>query len=120
MSSERIASMTIHFKYGANSSLQLELPAGALVANCSGPETAESDVASATKAAWEAPLDFPPLRQAIVPGDHVVVALGPGVAQGAEIVAAVIPLLCEAGVESGDITVLRSIADADAGGPDPR
>jgi len=112
--------MTIHFKYGAGSSLQLELPAGALVANCCGPETAESNVLVATKAAWEAPLDFPPLRQAIVPGDHVVLALGPSVAQGAEVVAAVVPLLCEAGVECGDITVLRSMADADAGGLDPR
>src|SRR5262245_23522480 len=110
--------MTIHFKYGGSSSLQLELSAAALDASCSGPETAESNVAAATKMAWEAPLDFPPLRQAVVPGDHVVLALGPGVAQGADVVAAVVPLLCEAGVECGYITVLRSMADADAGGPD--
>jgi hypothetical protein len=112
--------MTIHFKYGTSSSLQLELPAGVLVANCSGPETAESNVAAATKAAWEAPLDFPPLRQAIVPGDHIVLALGPGIAQGAEVIAAVVPLLRDAGVECGDITILRTAADAEAGGPDPR
>jgi len=112
--------MTIHFKYGANSGFQLELPAEAVVANFSGPEMAESNVSAATKAAWGAPLDFPPLRQAIVPGDRVALALGPGVAQAAEVVAAVVPLLCEAGVECGDITVLRTMADADAGGPDPR
>jgi lactate racemase len=112
--------MTIDFKFGAMGRLQLELPDGALVASLNGPNAVESNVTAATKAAWEAPLEFPPLRQAIVPGDHVVVALGPGVAQGAEVVAAVVPLLCEAGVECGDITVLRTAADADAGGPDPR
>src|SRR5262245_46455636 len=105
--------MTIHFKYGAMGCLQLELAAGAVAASLSGPDAVESNVAAATKAACEAPLDFPPLRQAIVPGDRVVLALGPGVAQGAEVVAAVVPLLCEAGVECGDITVLRSMADAD-------
>jgi len=110
--------MTIHFKYGADRSFQLELPAGVLVANCSGPDVAERDVAAATRAAWEAPLDFPPLRQAIVPGDRVVLALGPSVAQAAELVAVIVPLLCEAAVEPGDITVLRTIDEAET--PDPR
>jgi hypothetical protein len=112
--------MTIDFKYGVDRSFQLELPTGALIASCCGPDAVESDVAAATKAAWEAPLDFPPLPQAIVPGDRVVLALGPGVAQAAEVVAAIVPVLCEAAVEPGDITVLRTVDDAEAGEPDPR
>jgi hypothetical protein len=112
--------MTIHLKYGARGDLQLELPNGAIVANCTGPDASERDVSTATKAACEAPLDFPPLKQAIVPGDRVVLALGPGVVQAPDLIAALVPLLCEAGVECGDITVLRSMADADAGGPDLR
>ena len=75
---------------------------------------------AATKQALEVPLDFPPLRQAIVPGDHVVLALGPGVPQAAEIVAAVVPTLLDSGVAAEDIAVLCSPEDVDIGQDDPR
>jgi len=114
------ASMSPCFRYGTNATLQLELPLGVLIANCAGPNEPECDVATATKAAWEAPLDFPPLRQATVPGDRVVLALGPSVAQAADVVAAIVAGLCDAGVASADITVLRTLADVEAGQADPR
>jgi len=112
--------MMIDFKYGADASLRLELPVGVLVADCSGPAATEINVARATRSACDAPLDFPALKQAIVPGDRVVLALGPGVSQAPEVVAAIVVLLCDAGVASSDITVLRTLSDADAGAADPR
>src|SRR5215471_13248808 len=106
--------MMTTFNYGSDASLQLDLAAGALVADFTGPRELEADVAAATKAAWEAPLGFPPLRRAIVPDDRVVLALGPSVPQAPEVVAAVVAVLCEAGVIAGDILVLRSAADVEA------
>ena len=82
--------MIISLRYGTNAALQLEMPPSVLIANFTGPNKSERDVAAATKAAWEAPLNFPPLRQAIVPGDRVVLALGPAVAQAAEVIAAIV------------------------------
>lgn len=71
-------------------------------------------------AALQAPLDFPSLRQAAIPGDCVVIALAPGVPEAPQVVAAVIAELAEAGVAEDDIIVLHSSSDTDAGAADPR
>src|SRR5262245_46865422 len=100
--------------YGAAARVRLDLLEGAVVADCAAPARVEEDVASAAGSALESPLDFPPLRKATVPGDHVVLALGPGVPQAAELVAAVVPELIRGGVAVDDITVLWTRADADS------
>jgi nickel-dependent lactate racemase len=71
-------------------------------------------------AAVEAPIDFPPIKQAVVPGDKVVLALAAGVPQGADVVAAIVPAIVEGGVAWEDITVLHTQGDVDAGLVDPR
>jgi nickel-dependent lactate racemase len=65
------------------------------------------------------PLEFPPLVQAAVPGDKVVLALDRGVPQAATIVARTIATLLSAGVTPQSITLVRAIADADSGAPHP-
>lgn len=63
--------------------------------------------------ALEAPIDFPPLRQAVVPGDRVVLAVGAGIPGVTEVLEAVCETLNRAGVEADTITVLtRSVEDA--------
>ena len=59
------------------------------------------------------PLEFPPLAQAAVPGDKVVLALDRGVPQAATIVARTIAALLSAGVTPQSITLVRAVADAD-------
>ncbi len=56
----------------------------------------------------EHPRDFPPLRQAIVPGDRVVIALGDDVPKAPVILSALWRVLEPAGVEIEGLTVLTS------------
>ena len=112
--------MQASLKYGASASLEIDLPEIALVANWTGPSSnGESAIAAATSAV-QTPLDFPQLKQATVPGDHVVLALEPGVPQAAAVVAAIIPALLSGGVVAEDITIVRTDADIDAEQIDPR
>lgn len=113
--------MPIELRYGVDSSLFLDLPDGALVAACDAPRgTPIVDTASAVADALDAPLDYPPLSKAVVPGDKVVLALDPGLPQAATIVAAVVKYLLENNIAAGDVTVLRTQADIDLGAEDPR
>jgi nickel-dependent lactate racemase len=79
-----------------------------------------ADVQAATAEALETPIDFPPLRMAVVPGDKVVLALEPGVAQAPAIVAAVVAAVMQGGAAGEDITILQSQDDSRADMIDPR
>ncbi len=70
-------------------------------------------------AALAEPIDYPALARSTTPADRVVLALDRGVPQVAQVTAAVIRALVEAGVDPDGITVLQSPADLDAGAGDP-
>lgn len=73
------------------------------------------DVVAATRAALESPVGFPPLSQAIVPGDQVAIAVGTGVRQQADVVRGVVAALEHAGTESSSILIVTgSVAEASA------
>jgi nickel-dependent lactate racemase len=94
-------------RYGSDSTLDLDLHDEAQVRVCAAPRgTPLADVAEATRAALAAPLGFPPLAQAAVPGDKAVLALEPGVPQAATLVAQSIAALLAAGLQPANITVL--------------
>lgn len=113
--------MTSSLKYGASASLKFDFPADALVADCAAPAGMDDAQAVASaQAATQSPLDFPPLRQATVPGDHVVIALGPAVPQASDVVAAIVPELMSGGAAPEDITILCEHANPHAAAPDPR
>lgn len=67
------------------------------------PDTpsAMGDVAVAVQEALAAPTDFPPLDEAVVPGDHVVLAIDPTVPQLGAIIAGVMRALSQ--TEAGQI-----------------
>ncbi len=95
-------------RYGESSILQLEVPPEVLVADCTQvPGRVLDDPAAATVAALRNPVGFPPLGQAVVPGDRVVIALDPGVPRVGQIVAGVVHTLLEAAVPADHITVLQ-------------
>jgi nickel-dependent lactate racemase len=99
----------LSLRYGSKSCLNLELASPALVALCDAPRgTPLTRVADAVRSALDAPLDYPPLAQAALPGDRVVLALEEGVPQAAAIIAQTIDQLLKTGVDAEDIVLLRS------------
>ncbi len=112
--------MPASLKYGASAILEIDLSDGALVANWTGPSANGESAGDAAASAVQTPLDFPQLKQACVPGDHVVLALEPNVPQAPAVVAAIVPALLSGGVVAEDITVVRTHADIEAQQIDPR
>jgi nickel-dependent lactate racemase len=107
--------MKTDLKYGIHSTQRLEIADEHLIADLTQPATElQADVAGIVDAALAAPLDFPPLESAAVPGDRVVVALGEDVPAAATIVTGIITTLTTAGVLLEDILVLLS-AQCDEG-----
>ena len=113
-------SAMLTLRYGTDSSLCLPLEREALVAHCDAPRGEPiRRIGEAMKGALAEPIGFPPLVQAVLPGDKVVLALERGVPQAAAIVARTVELLLEAGVGAADIMLLRSQVDVESAAPDP-
>jgi nickel-dependent lactate racemase len=95
--------------------LELDLADTAVVGVWNGPAGATGDaLASAVGHVLEHPIDFPPCRQMVVPGDRVAIAVDDW-QRGIEPVLHVLgELLGDAGVESGDITVVATPATGPA------
>src|SRR5262249_38506282 len=56
--------------------------------------------------ALEDPRDYPPLRQVVVPGDRVVIAVDPTIPEAKLVLETVLDILTTSGVQAGDSTVL--------------
>ena len=107
--------------YGIDSSIEFDLPAAALVAECGRPAIGHlDDPADAATQALAQPLEYPALDRCTMPGDRVAIVLGSGVPQGGRIAAAVVRCLADGGVDPESISVLRTAADADTDSADPR
>jgi nickel-dependent lactate racemase len=119
--SAQIHSMEPVLHYGRDSQLRLQLADSALIADCSGPRgRAIENPRLAVELALESPLDFPPLEQAVAPGDRVTVALGNDVPHAADIVRPVVEALLRRGVEPDAVTILRSQHEIERHAQDPR
>ena len=97
-------SVTVRF---ARESIELTLTDAQLVAvdgEVSVPPIA--DVSRAVEAAIATPIEFPPLRQAVVPGDHVALVLDDGMPRPGDVLGPVVECLREAGAEAHDIQVI--------------
>jgi nickel-dependent lactate racemase len=104
--------MMHQLRYGSSSTLELDLPAESLIADhtrVAGEPI--GDVAAIARAALDKPLDFPPLSQAVVPGDQVVVAVDPDVPLAGQVVSGVVEALLATEVVADHITVLVSPGD---------
>ena len=113
--------MEIVLKYGADSSVALPLDRDGLVAACGMPRQAPlDDPAAAMAAALVDPLEYPPLKMAIAPGDRIALALDADVPCAAELVAGVVASLLEAGAEPQEITLLRANEETQTPSQDPR
>ena len=107
--------MTV-LRYGADSSVALQLDAEVPPEPCGVPKGAPlADAAAAVRAALDQPLEYPALTQCATPGDRVVIALGAEVPQVAQVTAAIVQTLLSAGVDADGITILRSEGDVASG-----
>lgn len=98
------APMRIH--YGRRS-LDLEIADDQRVTHHRGPEPL-ADVKAATAAALESPFQFPPLRLAVTPDDHVALVIGEGLDDPTPILSAIREHLLTAGVDPSAIVSLRA------------
>jgi nickel-dependent lactate racemase len=103
--------MSTSINYGLASSLTLDLPPDALIADCGSPVgMTPAQLAEETAAVLAEPLGFPPLCQATVPGDRVALVVGEGVPQIGILLAAVIEELLNTSDPSA-VSVLCTRAD---------
>lgn len=93
--------------YGNNSSVRFDFADGAAWELGVPRGEALADVGAATAGALRAPIDYPALPQCTTPGDRVVVALDRGLPRVAEVTAALVNALVDAGVDPDGITVLE-------------
>ncbi len=91
----------------AEETVAIDLPEERLILSWQAPRTGLSkDVYSRVLYALEHPHGFPALRQAIVPGDSVVIALGSDIPEPMIVLLAISSVLQAAGVETESISVL--------------
>src|SRR5580692_6752006 len=99
--------MTASLRYGGDHVLEMNLADDRLIAWRGIVDVAPlADVRAATTTALDEPLGFPPLSQAVVPGDRVVLALDHDVPRGREIVSALFDCLVTSGLDPADLTLL--------------
>ncbi len=68
----------------------------------------DTDLANRIQVALENPLDYPPLTDAIFPGDLVALAVHPDVPSGQQVIQHVIQYLLAKGVEPNDMTLVTA------------
>jgi len=90
-----------------NEQLELDVPEERVVAEWKGPAPLdEGGLAVRVQEALEQPLEYPPLRRAVVPGDHVVIAFDAETPSASALLSAIVDILKGAGVDPESITVL--------------
>ncbi|MCL4203049.1 MAG: DUF2088 domain-containing protein [Pirellulaceae bacterium] len=95
--------------YGAGTRLEIDVDPHSLMGDFSRTIARPiDDPVAAVSAALDAPLGFPALRRATVPGDQVVVAVEHDVPQQAAVVAGIVHSLVEGNVLPEDVTILLS------------
>jgi lactate racemase len=94
-----------------NERLDLEVPDERVVVAWNAPAGLDGPQAlAAIRDALERPWEFPPLRQMLVPGDRVTIALDSTIAQPQPILEVLSQTLRESGIEPEDLTVLLAAA----------
>ncbi|MEM7316073.1 MAG: lactate racemase domain-containing protein [Planctomycetota bacterium] len=94
-------------RYGANTTLELDIRPDSLVAHCGVPcGQPLDDVVAAVAAALVEPVDFPSIAEATVPGDRIALAIDAGVPQVANVIAGILQPLLEDKALPENITIV--------------
>ena len=108
----------ISLTYGSGQTFACELPTGNIMGRARGPEPLP-DVAAAARDAIQHPIDFPPIAEAIVEGDRVVVPIARNVPDADQLLLALWEAIAKKGVAPEDVTVLNP-ASIETAPSDPR
>jgi nickel-dependent lactate racemase len=101
----------LHF--GTDRRIELELPGESVVADWTTNGGSRSvDPAEAAFVALQAPIDLPPIAQALAPGDRIVLPLDTDTPQAAQVAAGAIRALIEGGADPRNLVVVLSQASA--------
>lgn len=111
--------LTVDVRYGHAGRLALPVDADRLVARREAPEQLET-LESSIRGVLATPLDFPPLEQAVIPGDHIVIALDADTPAAETILAAIWDVLALRDVEPSDVLVLQPRSSQPGATADPR
>lgn len=109
----------VTFAYGSGGSYSFEVPADEEGCVFAAPVSLP-DPGGMLRLQMATPLDFPPLTQAVVPGDRVVIALDRHVPGGDDCIAAIWESLSGRGVAAEDVLILQPIALPGRKVTDPR
>lgn len=113
--------MSISLRYGVASALSLESDPARPVTLIDAPRGASlNDLRTAVPRSLERPLGFPPLAQALAPGDRVALALAAEFDRMEEVVAGVVEYLRQTGVEAENIEIVSTRRDSEIEPFDPR
>jgi nickel-dependent lactate racemase len=110
---------SISLPYGRGSSIVLD-PDVAGVLDIWPVPAPVRDLSQAVTAALDSPIEFPPLRQCVYPGDRIALVLERFTPGGAEIVAGIAAAFEQAGVSPADVTILQPADYHPGSPPDPR
>ena len=107
---------TIEIEYGASDRMTLEVESRQLALDCR-PDAAREDPTATIRQALSQPIDFPSLKQVVIPDDNVVLAVDPRTPDLALIVAGVWQILKTVGIHPDQVRIVQPAADHS---PDPR
>jgi len=112
-------SIPILLRYGATGEFSAEVDAARVSVFRPGP-TPRGDVAHLVSQALGSPIDLPPLDQALVPDDKVVIALDRDTPGAAEVVAGIWSYLERRDIDPTNVTILQPVAVGAKTPVDPR
>lgn len=112
-------SISVSLKYGHSGEFACELDSSRVAVFHPGP-TPKANVAELVRSALASPLDLPPLDQALVPEDRVVIALDRTTPCAAEIVADIWTFLERRGIAPTQLSILQPPALEATPNIDPR
>ena len=92
--------------YGQSATCELEAPEIQTLGPAATPALTNAEIVRQVRQTLSDPCGYPPLADAIVPGDRVVVSLEFGLPSSKQITACVLAELLHSGVEPADITLL--------------
>src|SRR5947208_6402706 len=107
------AERAMQIRWGRNV-LELDLAADRLSATRrTGSAAVVTDPAADVAEGLEHPFEFPPLRRALTPEDHVVVVIDPTLSDPSMLLAPLLRHITEARIDPGAVTLLCPLADQD-------
>lgn len=109
----------VSLNYGSEGRFSLEIDSRRVVASPTAPPP-NPHFRDELALALDQPLDFPPLEQAVIPGDRVTIALDQYTPESQAIIAAVWERLQRRDVNAEDVVILQPKPQGDAPPADPR